>query len=313
MSRVLRRAPAKLNLTLEVLGRRPDGYHELRGVMTTIDLFDTLEVAPGRGVVVTADEGYDAAMLPSNPGEMNTIETALALIAARRIEPRGGQPPSPSRALQAGLQELGLRLRKAIPAAAGLGGGSSDAVAALLALDQYWQIGLTEADLLALAATIGSDCPFFVRGGVQLVAGRGERLTPLPPPAPAWFCLLKPPIMRRGKTAYLYSLLSEGTLSDGARTARLVERLRDEPGARLRPPDLCNVFDQVGDAAYGNLSAYRQALAETGALAVHLCGSGPTLYGLFSDEAAARRAEAALRSDRHDASAVRAPAAPQRA
>ena len=308
MTAICRRAPAKLNLTLEVLGRRADGYHELRSVLTTIDLCDTLEVDAGRGVVVSADETYDALALPSKPGEVNTVETALALVAARRREMETGERPSLGDALREGLTWLNLQLRKEIPTAAGLGGGSSDGATALLVLNQYWGLGLTEADLLGLASEIGSDCPFFLDGGVQLAAGRGELLRPLPPPAPFWLCLLEPPVARRNKTARLYSLLRESNFSDGVRSTRLAQRLMEQPGTRIGADDLCNCFDAVADAAFGALDLYRNALEECGAGAIHLCGAGPTLYGLFSDECAARSAETILRAEQFKARAVHAPA-----
>lgn len=311
MTPILYRAPAKLNLTLEILGRRSDGYHEVSSVMTTLDFHDTLAVESGRGVVVSADESYDASALPTQPGELNTIETALALVTAKRIEAQSGQRVGAVAALQDGLQQVGLRLHKEIPAAAGLGGGSSDGVAALLALNRYWNLGLTEADLLTLALAIGSDCPFFLQGGVQLAGGRGEELQPLPAPAPFWICLLKPPIARRSKTAYLYSLLRGSHFSDGSRSVALAQRLREQPGVPLSPGDLFNAFDAVSDEAYGSLAPHRRELEERGARGVHLCGSGPTLYGLFTDERTANAAAEALRSDHLEVWAVRGPAPPR--
>jgi 4-diphosphocytidyl-2-C-methyl-D-erythritol kinase len=308
VTELVRRAPAKLNLTLEILGPRADGYHELRSVMSTLSLHDTLTVSDGRGVVVSADESYDGSVLPSAPNERNTVETALALVVARQVRPESDAVFDADAALRDGLERVALRLRKEIPAAAGLGGGSSDAVAALRALSQYWAMELGNSELLELAARIGSDCPFFVSGGVQLASGRGERLTPLPAPAPIWICLLKPPFRRRAKTAQLFSLLRAEHFADGRRSALLARRLQQEPGCRVQPADLCNGFDAVADQAFGCLDAYRAALEAQGAEAVHLCGSGPTLYGLFESELSAQGAEAALRADHFDAWALRSPA-----
>ncbi|MGI8554525.1 MAG: 4-(cytidine 5'-diphospho)-2-C-methyl-D-erythritol kinase, partial [Dehalococcoidia bacterium] len=301
-------APAKINLTLEVLGQRPDGYHEIRSVLSTISLNDTIEVRDGQGIVVTAAEEYDPLGLPQGPAEQNTVDRALGLIAALRLGNITGRSISEAEGLRRGLEEVSLTLEKAIPAAAGLGGGSSDAAAALRCLSRYLSLDLGEGQLTELAAMIGSDCPFFVRGGVQLAWGRGDLLRPLSPPRPTWFCLLKPPIVRPHKTASLFSLLREADFSRGDATRGLELRLRENPGTELRPADLSNTFDNVADLAFGNFDEYRQALFTNGALAVHLCGSGPTLYGLFSDAQGCRAAGNSLAKEGYSTWTAYAPA-----
>lgn len=294
MPEIRKVAPAKLNLTLEIVGNRGDGYHELRSVITAIDLCDTVTVDNGHGFVALADEAYDATAMPDGRGELNTVETALALAVMERSRRSAASAPSFEQALRQGLTEVGISLRKRIPAAAGLGGGSSDATAALAALSEFWDLGLGPRELERLALVLGSDCPFFARGGAQLVSGRGEILEALPMPSPAWFCLLMPPLQLRGKTGRLYSLLREAHYSDGQRTARLAERLRVGGGRRIRPEDLYNTFDAVADEAFASLEPYRLALHAQDALAVHLCGSGPALYALCESEEHARRTETSL-------------------
>lgn len=302
------RAPAKLNLTLEVLGRRPDGYHELRSVMTTVDLFDTVSVGAGRGVVVMAADDYDAAGLPSG-NEENTVERALWLMMGRRMALAGQPgPDNPGMLLRLALERVGLRLEKRIPAAAGLGGGSSDGAAALRALNDFWSLGLSTGELCALAGEIGSDCPFFIDGGVQFSAGRGEQLTPLPAFASTWFCLLRPPVWKRDKTRSLYALLRDSHFTSGAQSEALAQSLHSGRLDSIPSALLGNVFDAVADEAFGSLAVYRDALRERGALTVHCCGAGPTLYGLFTAETACRAAEASLRAEGFEAWAVTAPA-----
>ena len=161
------RAYAKINLTLDILGRGADGYHELATVMQTVDLYDTL--------CLTATNDDSVSLICTTP-ELSNDEN-LAVRAAQLVRQRF--------ALRQGI---GIELYKRIPIAAGLGGGSSDAAAVLLALQQWWQLPLSSSDLLNMAAALGSDVPFFLTGGLALCEGRGERVTTL---APYW-----PPSMR---------------------------------------------------------------------------------------------------------------------
>jgi 4-diphosphocytidyl-2-C-methyl-D-erythritol kinase len=306
---VVIQAPAKLNLTLEVLGRRTDGYHEIRSILTTCSLCDELRVENGHGVVITADPGYDTSGLPLAPGEENSVEAALALMVQERARLRGQRVPQREVALRAGLGEVALTLHKRIPAAAGLGGGSSDAAAALLALDRLWGLRLAPERLLALAALIGSDCPFLIRGGVQYARGRGEILEPLPaPPAATFaFCIVKPAIVLQAKTARLYALLRTEDFTDGRQSDDLARRILRRSSAALPPAVLGNVFDRVAARAYGDQSRVRAALAGCGAHAVHLCGAGPAIYGLFESRTLAERACGSLSEEGYAAWAVTAP------
>ena len=308
MSAFTRLAPAKLNLTLEILGPRADGYHEIRSVVTTVSLADELTAEPGCSFVITADDGYDTTGMSLMPGDVNSVELALALMRSELAGARHEPPLEGSAALQQALSELAVRLHKRIPAAAGLGGGSSDGATALLLLNQLWHAGLDQPALHRLAEQIGSDCPLFLKGGVQSMSGRGNVLEPLPSPVKSWFCIVTPPVARLRKTALLYSLLVPSDYADGSRSAALARWLRQAPPAPIRPSDLCNVFDTVAGRAFGSLEPARSALKAAGALAVQLCGSGPSLCGLFPTQTEAELAEQALRADGHAAWAVFAPA-----
>jgi 4-diphosphocytidyl-2-C-methyl-D-erythritol kinase len=302
----IRSAPAKLNLTLEILGRRADGYHELRSVVTTLSLADEITVGPGAGLSIGTDAGFDSRRMQPRMGEVNTVERALALLRTFGAKHPTGQSRSEvARGLS--LHEVAIGLHKRIPAAAGLGGGSSDAVTVLDILNQECGLGLNSATLCELAVQIGSDCPFFVRGGVQLMSGRGEELQELPPHREAWFCVATPEIYLPKKTATLYSLVGPEHYSKGRRTEALVARLNSQPGYSLQADDLSNDFDRHSDAAFGPLEDLRARLRAQGARAVHLCGSGPSLYGLFPNREVCEAAEGALRALGVQAWAVSAP------
>ncbi|MBE3553675.1 MAG: 4-(cytidine 5'-diphospho)-2-C-methyl-D-erythritol kinase, partial [Thermicanus sp.] len=167
-------APAKINLTLDVLGKRADGYHEVKMVMTTIDLSDrlTLIKAGDGGIYVTSSTGVI-------PTDERNLAYQAALLLKRELHVKEG---------------VKIYIEKKIPVAAGLAGGSSDAAATLKGLNKLWNLGLDLDQLAGLGARLGSDVPFILYGGTTLATGRGEVLTPLPSPPPSWVVLAKPPI-----------------------------------------------------------------------------------------------------------------------
>ncbi len=254
------RAPAKINWMLEVLGRRPDGFHDVKTVIQTIDLADSLELEPAAELTLEATgEG-----LPP-------VGEDLTMRAARLLQERTGY--------DGGAR---MRLTKAIPIAAGLGGGSSDAAAVLRGLAQLWSLDLPSERLRELAAELGSDVPFFLHGGTVLSEGRGERLTPLPDAPEASLLIVVPPISIPKKTEHMYSLLGPEDYGDGASTDRLVDALR-----RGVPQPKCEVYNTFGNRAFlafPDLQTYRTALIGAGASCVHLAGSGPALFVVTQGE-----------------------------
>ena len=154
----LYRAPAKINLALEILGRRPDGFHEIASVIQAVGLYDELRVAPAETLRFTCAQS--------------------ALAGADNLVVRAAQALQDATGCRRGAE---LRLCKGIPVAAGLGGGSSDAAAALVLLNRHWRLGLTLGELSRIGATLGSDIPFFLTGPTAVVSGRGERVELLPP------------------------------------------------------------------------------------------------------------------------------------
>jgi 4-diphosphocytidyl-2-C-methyl-D-erythritol kinase len=253
-------APAKVNLTLEVLRRRPDGFHELRTVLHAITLSDRLSVSP-------ADDLSLACSVAGLEGPQNLAWRAADLLR-RETGTRAG---------------VRLRLEKRIPVAAGLGGGSSDAASALLALNALWGLGLSRADLCRLGARLGSDVPFFLgESACALAEGRGERLTPLPALAERWVVLAKVPL--EVSTAAVFTAFPPRRWSDGRRTVAWLEASRGGAGV----PEPSNDLEAVALAVAPGAGRARDALLEAGAPGATLSGSGPTYFSLFEDEPAAR-------------------------
>lgn len=265
-------APAKVNLGLAVLGRRPDGYHELRTVFQAVGLCDRLalrRVARGVRVRCPALPGLGPANLAHRAAELFLRETGV----------RGG---------------MAIDLEKRIPAGGGLGGGSSDAAAVLLGASQLFGLRPPRERLLSWAAQLGSDVPFFVLGGAALGAGRGERLEPLPalPGRPAVLVLAPPEPLA---TAAVYARLDPAAST--ARRRALAILL-----ARWRAGDVAGVgralFNDLEAPAFSlapGLASAKRALREAGAAGALLSGSGSCVFGLFPGPAEARRAAAALR------------------
>ncbi|HUS14865.1 MAG TPA: 4-(cytidine 5'-diphospho)-2-C-methyl-D-erythritol kinase [Chloroflexia bacterium] len=268
-------APAKINLTLEILGRRKDGYHNLTSVMQTITLADTLLFAPradGQIVVDCADPG-----LARSPQD-NLVWRAARLLQQARSVPLGAQ----------------ITLTKGIPVAAGLGGGSSDAAATLRGLDRLWGLGLSGGEMHNVAGLLGSDVPFFLHGGTSLIEGRGEQVTPLRPIVGGWIVLVTPPLLVPGKTAVVYGLLRPHEYSTGVLTRRLVAALA--AGQPLATTMLYNGMEDAVFRAFDTLDAVRQQISGAGGDGVRVTGAGPSLYVYYDQEADACRLYEALQA-----------------
>ena len=259
------KAYAKVNLTLAVGEKRLDGYHEVVSVMQRVSLCDTLTAEQTReGITLTCSD----PALPS--GEENLAHRAASLFF-RETGIAGG---------------AALTLEKRIPSQAGLGGGSSDAASALLALRKLYAPALPDTELETMAAALGSDVPFFIRGGTQLATGRGEVLSPLPPLTDGWFVIVKP--------------------TESFSTAAMYRRLDNLPPACTPPlPPLQGGLPALAAGLFNRFEAaipagsavwdIKARLAAYGALAALLSGSGSAVFGLFDTETAARAAVEALR------------------
>jgi 4-diphosphocytidyl-2-C-methyl-D-erythritol kinase len=183
-------------------------------------------------------------------------------------------------------RDVRATLKKRIPIAAGLAGGSSDAAATLRVLDRLWGLQAELPRLEKLGAQIGSDVPFFLWGGTALVEGRGERVTPLPNAPMSWLVILVPPIKLQGKTKRMYEAIGEVDYSDGGKTDSLAEKLRKD--GIVHDQDICNAFERVAVTVFEGLEQYRDALLSAGSKGVYLAGAGPALFAVADSEASAR-------------------------
>ena len=256
-------AYAKMNFTFEVLGRRQDGFHEVKTILQTIDLADRLEMDLSESLSVECD-------YPELEGDANLVwRAASALAGYKGILPRAN-----------------IRLQKYIPVGMGLGGGSSDAAAALLALNRLWELDLPIHELASVAAEVGSDVSFFLWGGTALAEGRGEQVSPLPPMPPLQVTLVFPDLVIPNKTPAMYSKLTPRSYSDGGVTRRMVQILtaghlvRESVGSCL-----FNAFEDIALWEYPALDEMQRDVTAQGGPKLHLCGAGPALFALPSSEA----------------------------
>ena len=247
-------APAKINLTLEVLGKRPDGYHEIRSIMQTVSLADTLSFESAGQLSFGSD-------LPEWSPEKSIVSKAAALLKEQTGAGNGAS----------------IFIRKRVPLLSGLGGDSSDAAATLSGLNDLWRLGLSRSDLSSLGQRIGSDVVFFLYGGTALAEGRGEVVSPLPAVAHEWIVLALPPVPRLpGKTKSLYQALTANHYTDGQITQAAIRHI--EAGRPLGRSTFFNTFENVAFTLQPELEVSRQHLVKMGASNVHLAGSGPVLY-----------------------------------
>ncbi|HJP33415.1 MAG TPA: 4-(cytidine 5'-diphospho)-2-C-methyl-D-erythritol kinase [Candidatus Latescibacteria bacterium] len=270
-------ANAKLNLGLKVLSRRQDGFHDLLGVFQTVSLGDTVRVTLEAEITLDCSD----PALPAGP--QNLAWRAADLYRS-----------------QTGTSGCHIELTKRIPAGAGLGGGSADAAAVLRGLDRLSDRPLGLSRLVELGAHLGSDVPFAVGGGTSLVEGRGERLLPLTwATPPGWWCVLVCP-PEPVPTAWAYAELARrrphGVLSNPSSYATLIGSAR---GGCLHAdrlwPVLENDFQPLVEDTKPIVARASQLLADTDPLAQSMSGSGSTVYGIYDDRNAARRAETILR------------------
>jgi 4-diphosphocytidyl-2-C-methyl-D-erythritol kinase len=272
------RAPAKVNLCLEVLGKRPDGYHNVATVMHTLDLADELTFEP-------ADTLSLQCQPPVGSGEENLVMRAARLLQEATGCGRGAA----------------MMLSKSIPVAAGLGGGSSDAAATLLALDVLWGLGLPRERLAELAARLGADAPFFLDGPCALAEGRGDLLTPLPRLKVWWAVLLCPPITLEGKTGRLFGMLTPLDYTDGSGAGALARQIGDGSALQRDFATARNAFERVADQAFPGLKRYRGAFLAAGAPFVRLSGSGPSMFTLVGGAPEGQRLAASLHARGYEA------------
>jgi 4-diphosphocytidyl-2-C-methyl-D-erythritol kinase len=260
-------APAKINLCLNVLGKRPDGYHEVEMLMQAVGLYDEVTVRlAASGITVRCD----SAAVPDGEGN-------IAFRAAREVAGLSGRTDG-----------IAVEIRKNIPVAAGLGGGSSDAAAVLVACNLLLGTDLDRERLAEIGTRLGMDVPFFLYGPTALAKGRGELLTNLPAPPKFWVLLVNPGF--ETSTAWVYKNLSFGLTKKGDCTN--IAGLKVSQIARA----LHNDLETVTAAAHPAIGEMERSLFDAGALGARMSGSGPTVFGIFEAEHACREAAKKLQT-----------------
>ena len=264
------KAHAKLNLALDILRKREDGYHDLQMVMQSISLCDELVIDPAEG------EGAMSTNLSYLPADGRNL-AQMAATAFREATGLGG--------------EVDISIEKNIPVCAGMGGGSSDAAAVLRAMNEMTGAGLSVTELAKIGERVGSDVPYCVLGGTALAEGRGEILTPLPPLPHCWIAVCKPsfPV----STPQLFGRVDVRKIIRRPDTEGLIEALKagDLTGVARR---MYNVFEDVMEPRRrGEIDSIKAAMVDCGALGASMSGTGPTVFGLF-----ARREQAQAACDR---------------
>ena len=264
---------AKINLGLDVLGKREDGYHEVRMIMQTIRMYDQLDMRKSEepGIHLTTNKKY----IPVD--ENNLVWRAAKLMMDT-----------------CGIMEgVSIHLHKVIPVAAGMAGGSSDAAATLVGMNRLFHCGLSKEKLMELGVQIGADVPYCVLRGTALAEGIGEKLTVLPPMPDCWILIGKPGISV--STKYVYTTLDLNTDTVHPDIDGMKKALEDGNlyGITER---MGNVLQDVTIPAYPEVERIKEQMKTLGAVNAMMSGSGPTVFGLFDDREKAKQAYARLRS-----------------
>jgi len=287
MKEIKLRAYAKINLSIDVLGKRDDGYHDVSMVMQQVDLWDE--------VTVTSHEGFRprSVTVTSNLDNLPVDESNIAYKAARLMLPRFCEREGDS---------IGIRLEKRIPVAAGLAGGSADGAAVLHALNHLWGLGLTLSDLMELGAELGADVPFCIMGQAALhpelrfndgqastcalAGGIGEMLAPLPPLA-AWVVLSKPPV--QVSTAEIYGALKLEEIKERPDTEGIIQGLHEQDFTKVSE-GMFNVLEPVSTERFPEILNIKNRMQKnSGLYKTMMSGSGPTVFAVTPDKATAEQ------------------------
>lgn len=263
--KLLVKAPAKINLSLDVLGKRSDGYHEVKMIMTTIDLADRLELTE-----LSEDRIEIVSHNRYVPDDQRNLAYQAAKLLKNRFQVKKG---------------VSIAIEKTIPVAAGLAGGSSDAAATLRGLNKLWNLGLTIDELAKLGAEIGSDVSFCVYGGTAIATGRGELIEHIPTPPPCWIILAKPHIGVSTAEVYGNLKLDNVTHPD---VNRMVQAIREGSYEGICGA-VGNVLEEVTFAMHPEVARIKGQMKRFGADAVLMSGSGPTVFGIVRHDSRMQR------------------------
>lgn len=266
MNSVTVKAPAKVNYLLDVIDRRPDGYHDLRMVMQRVNLYDEITITLTKTPGISVSCGKHG--VPDGPGNI-AWKAAKALLELAESE-----------------QGVSIAITKQIPVAAGLGGGSSDAASVLMGMNELLHLGLSDQRLMEIGVTLGADVPFFIFKKTALAEGIGEALSAMPEMPAAWILLVNPGV--HVSTAWVYKNLQ---LTNGRELNKLPVSYPDLRG-------VCSIFandlESVTIPAFPVIAEIKHAMLQHGALGAMMSGSGPTVFGVYQDKETAEQAREAL-------------------
>ncbi|MGN0399187.1 MAG: 4-(cytidine 5'-diphospho)-2-C-methyl-D-erythritol kinase [Blautia sp.] len=266
------RALAKINLGLDVIGKREDGYHEVRMIMQTINMYDQLEIdiKEEPGISITTNLPF----IPTN--ENNLVYKAAKLLMDEFHIEKG----------------ITVELQKFIPVAAGMAGGSSDAAATMIGMNRLFDLGLTVKQLMERSVSIGADVPYCLLRGTALAEGIGEKLRPLPPCPNCYVLIGKPSVSV--STKFVYEKLDAANIEKHPDIDRILEGLQWHNLNKVSE-NMGNVLESVTIPAYPIIEEIKNHMKDHGAVNAMMSGSGPTVFGLFDDKMVAERACEALR------------------
>ncbi|MCM1048793.1 MAG: 4-(cytidine 5'-diphospho)-2-C-methyl-D-erythritol kinase [Clostridiales bacterium] len=275
MEQLTKEAYAKVNLGLDVLRRRPDGYHEVKMVMQTVDIHDTLTFTKraGQGITLKVDKA-----------ELSADKDNLICRAAKLLLDRAGIRHS-----------IDILLQKRIPIAAGMAGGSADAAATLLGLNELFELGFSLEELKTLGVSLGADIPYCIMGGTALSEGIGEILTKLPPPPKCVLVVAKPDI--NVSTKFVYENLHADTLSYHPDIDGMVEAIKEGSLAGITDR-MGNVLETVTVKEYPVIDTIKNVMKAARAENALMSGSGPTVFGIFTTDEQAQKAAAQIRNQK---------------
>ncbi len=266
------KAMAKVNLGLDVLRKREDGYHDVRMIMQTVDLYDRIEIARSKEPGISLETN-----LPYLPVDGTNLAYKAAKLFLEEFH------------IEEGIK---LRLEKHIPVAAGMAGGSSDAAAVLVGINRMFSLGLSQKELAKRGAFLGADIPYCIMGGTALAEGIGDALTPLPPMPDCYILIAKPGF--GVSTKFVYENLHAETITEHPDIDGMMEALRQKDLYRVAEK-MENVLERVTIPAYPVIGELKELMKKKGALNALMSGSGPTVFGVFDDEGKAKEAGACVK------------------
>ena len=260
------RALAKINLGLDILGKREDGYHEVRMIMQTIQMYDVLEIEKKKepGIVLTTN-------IPYVPTDERNLVYKAAKMLMDEFKIKDG---------------VNIYINKRIPIAGGMAGGSSDCATTLMGINQLFELGLSKEELMERGVKLGADVPYCVLGGTAIARGIGEVLTPLPAPADCHVIIAKPPVSV--STAYVYGHIKPLEITKRPDIEAMAQSIKDGDLKKMASL-IYNVMEDVTVGEYPIISEIKHVMLDNGALNSIMSGSGPTVFGLFDDKEKAQQ------------------------